>query len=161
MDTHLLPFVALVRLARHRAAGVRAMSVHLIAADDARADQLMAAARRSAALVDRRNLRVLDADRRDDLCYVVNEWGTGESLDKTLANDGPLSARRAAWAERSLSVSPVTTRRSRMPVRVVIHSSDVSRNPLSIWLVTACSGSALPTPMTRKLTSLLRRRCGG
>ncbi len=57
----------------------------------------MTAARRSAALVDRRNLRVLDADRHDGLCYVVNEWGQGVSLDSMLADEGPLPARQAAW----------------------------------------------------------------
>ena len=46
--------------------------------------------------MDARILRVLDADERDDLCYVVNEWGSGQSLDILLA-EGPLSARSAAW----------------------------------------------------------------
>ena len=75
----------------------RPVALHLISEQDPRADELMAAARRSAALVDRRNLRVLDADHLDGLCYVVNEWGTGESLDITLGKEGPLPPRRAAW----------------------------------------------------------------
>ena len=45
---------------------------------------------------DRRILRVLDADRVDGLCFVVNEWGAGSSLDIMLARDGPLPPRRAA-----------------------------------------------------------------
>ncbi|WP_110180828.1 protein kinase family protein [Nocardioides solisilvae] len=75
----------------------RQVAVHLIRADDERADALMTAAKRSAALMDRRNLRVLDADRDDAHCYVVNEWGQGTSLDNALADEGPLSPRRAAW----------------------------------------------------------------
>ncbi len=48
------------------------------------------AARRSATVHDPRLLRVLDADQADDVCYVVNEWGSGVSLDIMLASDGPL-----------------------------------------------------------------------
>lgn len=74
----------------------RDVAVHVIAADDPRADQLMSAARRSAVLLDRRILRVLDADRFGSICYVVNEWADGLSLDRLLA-DGPLEPDRAAW----------------------------------------------------------------
>ncbi len=74
----------------------RDVAVHLIAADDPRADGLLRAARRSAALLDRRILRVLDADSRDDVCYVVTEWADGTSLD-ILLDDGPLGSEQAAW----------------------------------------------------------------
>ena len=76
-------------LARH-------VAIHLIHQDDTRAPGLMDAARRSATLLDPRLLRVLDADRVGEVCYVVNEWGEGESLDQLLV-DGPLAPRRAAW----------------------------------------------------------------
>ena len=75
----------------------RHVAVHVIAADDERAAGLLEAARRSATVHDRRLLRVLDADRVDGLCYVVNEWGSGSSLDIMLADEGPLAPRRAAW----------------------------------------------------------------
>jgi hypothetical protein len=75
----------------------RPVAVHLIARSDQRADGLLAAARRTASHHDRRLLRVLDADRSDELCYVVNEWGEGASLDILLAASGPLPPRRAAW----------------------------------------------------------------
>jgi serine/threonine protein kinase len=75
----------------------RHVAVHVIAADDARAEGMMAAARRSAAVLDRRILRVLDVDEQGDVCYVVNEWGSGTSLDILVANEGPIGARRAAW----------------------------------------------------------------
>ncbi len=76
-------------LARH-------VAVHVIPADDERAEGLLEAARLSANVHDRRVLRVLDADRVDGLCYVVNEWGAGSSLDIMIARDGTLPPRRAA-----------------------------------------------------------------
>jgi hypothetical protein len=83
----------------------RSVAMHIIRADDERAELLREAARTSARVVDRRLLRVLDVDETSDrtaqdgtaLCYVVNEWATGISLDILLADEGPLSPRRAAW----------------------------------------------------------------
>lgn len=75
----------------------RYVALHILAADDERADSLLDAARSSAIVHDRRLLRVLDADRTGSLVYVVNEWGSGDSLDIMLAAEGPLSPRRAAW----------------------------------------------------------------
>jgi serine/threonine protein kinase len=83
----------------------RHVALHVIAADDERADALLDAARRSATVHDRRLLRVLDADIADDLCYVVNEWGSGDSLDIILANGGPLGPRRAAWLVSEVAAS--------------------------------------------------------
>lgn len=75
----------------------RHVAIHVIRGDDARAPALMDAARCSAMLLDRRVLRVLDADRTDDVCYVVNEWGWGTSLDIVAAGGTILGPRRAAW----------------------------------------------------------------
>ncbi|MBZ5735569.1 protein kinase family protein [Nocardioides sp. TRM66260-LWL] len=75
----------------------RDVALHVIAADDPRADDLLDAARRSAAVLDPRILRVLDADVRDGRCFVVNEWGSGTSLDIMLAAGGHLGSRAAAW----------------------------------------------------------------
>lgn len=83
----------------------RHVALHVIAADDERAEPLLDAARRSAAVHDPRLLRVLDADKFDGLCYVVNEWGSGDSLDIMLANEGPLSPRRAAWLVSEVAAS--------------------------------------------------------
>ena len=74
----------------------RHVAVHVIPADDGRAEELLAAARSSAGVQDRRMLRVLDAERDDDQVYVVHEWGAGTSLDRVLEH-GPLGPRRAAW----------------------------------------------------------------
>ncbi len=75
----------------------RYVALHVIPEADERAAALLDAARRSAMVHDRHLLRVLDADRVGDLVFVVNEWGSGDSLDIMLANEGPLGARRAAW----------------------------------------------------------------
>ncbi len=75
----------------------RAVAVHLLPGDDERAPALLEAARRSGPVVNRRLLRVLDAEVADGRCYVVNEWGQGDSLDNLLTREGPLAPRRAAW----------------------------------------------------------------
>ena len=72
-------------LARPRPGARPAVAVHVIARSDSRAAGLLDAARRTAPHHDRRLLRVLDADQTDELTYVVNEWGSGTSLDIMLA----------------------------------------------------------------------------
>ena len=74
----------------------RPVAVHVLPAGDPRADRLLDAARTAGPGADRRLLRVLDADVLDGRCYVVNEWGHGESLDNLLVREGPLTPRRAA-----------------------------------------------------------------
>ncbi|MCY7396039.1 MAG: protein kinase family protein [Nocardioides sp.] len=75
----------------------RHVALHVMATDDPRVPLLLDAAHRSASVIDPRVLRVLDAEQRDDICFVVNEWGYGTSLDIALANNGALQPRRAAW----------------------------------------------------------------
>lgn len=52
----------------------RAVGVHLLPADHARARSVLAAARSSALLGDPRFVQVLDAVEENDLVYVVHEW---------------------------------------------------------------------------------------
>lgn len=75
----------------------RFVALHVIPDDDPRAPLLLAAARESATVLDSRILRVLDAEMRDGRCFVVNEWGTGTSLDILVTHGGPLGPRRSAW----------------------------------------------------------------
>ncbi|NPC98762.1 protein kinase family protein [Nocardioides sp. zg-DK7169] len=75
----------------------RHVALHVIDEDDPRAAELIDAARRSARIHDPHLLRVLDAERTGGLCYVVNEWGSGVTLDHLAATHGPLPPRRAAW----------------------------------------------------------------
>ncbi|WP_168929276.1 protein kinase family protein [Nocardioides sp. GY 10113] len=81
----------------HDAVLDRYVALHVISAADPRSDALVTAARSSATVLDPRLLRVLDVETRDGLCFVVNEWGTGTSLDILVNHAGPLPARRAAW----------------------------------------------------------------
>ena len=75
----------------------RPVALHLLDATDERADAMVRAARVAARISDRRNLRVLDCNRTETLCYVVNEWGQGTSLDIALLAHGPMPPVRAAW----------------------------------------------------------------
>lgn len=74
----------------------RSVAVHVLPDTDPRATALLGGARSSALVSDPRLLRVLDAAATDGMVYVVNEWGSGVSLDRLLA-EGALSPRRAAW----------------------------------------------------------------
>ncbi len=80
----------------------RSAALHVIPADDPRADLLLRAARVSANLTEPRLLRVLDAAREDGVVYVVSEWGSGSSLDRLLA-EGALPPRRAAWVVKEVA----------------------------------------------------------
>ena len=74
----------------------RDVAVHIIRADDDRAPLLREAARTSATVPDRRMLRVLDIDDTTEGCFVVNEWGSGTSLDLLVAAADALPAPVAA-----------------------------------------------------------------
>ena len=88
----------------------RDVAVNVIGADDARAEALLLAARTSATVADGHFLRVLDAAVEDGVVYVVNEWGSGVSLDRMLS-DGPLPARRAAWLVKEVAEAITTAHR--------------------------------------------------
>jgi serine/threonine kinase PknH len=75
----------------------RPVAVHILASDDERAGAVLEAARSAGPVIDRRLLRILDAEVVGDRCFVVNEWGQGDSLDILLTREGPLAPRRAAW----------------------------------------------------------------
>lgn len=83
----------------------RPVAIHVIDADDARATMLMEAARSSAQLHDPRLLRILDAEADGRICYVVNEWGQGTSLDQWLVREGPLEPRHAAWVAHEVAAT--------------------------------------------------------
>ncbi|MFF0746785.1 protein kinase family protein [Streptomyces sp. NPDC004111] len=68
----------------------RAVGVHLLPADHARARSVLAAARSSALLGDPRFVQVLDAVEENDLVYVVHEWLPDATELTTLLAAGPL-----------------------------------------------------------------------
>jgi hypothetical protein len=89
----------------------RSVAVHVLPESDPRADALLTAARTSALVTDGHLLRVLDAAAESGVVYVVNEWGTGVSLDRLLA-EGPLSPRRAAWVVKEVAEAIATAHRN-------------------------------------------------
>jgi serine/threonine protein kinase len=68
----------------------RAVGVHILPADHARARTVLAAARSSALLGDPRFVQVLDAVEENDLVYVVHEWLPDATELTTLLTPGPL-----------------------------------------------------------------------
>ncbi|HYH33759.1 MAG TPA: hypothetical protein VD814_01265, partial [Nocardioides sp.] len=121
----------------------RHVALHCIAGDDERAAGLTEAARLSATVVDRRLLRVLDADEGDGMCYVVNEWGAGTSLDILVSNEGPLPPRRAAWIVSEVAASLAVAHAQR-----VAHGRLVPENVLidhsgSVRVIGCCVDAAL------------------
>ncbi|MGQ4440453.1 protein kinase family protein [Streptomyces violaceoruber] len=68
----------------------RAVGVHLLPADHARARSVLAAARSSALLGDPRFVQVLDAVEDNDLVYVVHEWLPDATELTALLAAGPL-----------------------------------------------------------------------
>ncbi|MGW3144193.1 protein kinase family protein [Streptomyces sp. NPDC001177] len=68
----------------------RAVGVHILPADHARARSVLAAARSSALLGDPRFVQVLDAVEENDLVYVVHEWLPDATELGTLLAAGPL-----------------------------------------------------------------------
>ena len=96
----------------------RDVAVHIIACSDPRAPLLREAAKTSATVLDRRMLRVLDIDEAAERCFVVNEWGSGTSLDILLAHAEPLSPTVAAWPRSRWTSTPtVLIRRRRLRQR--------------------------------------------
>ncbi|WP_329411717.1 serine/threonine protein kinase [Streptomyces sp. NBC_00704] len=68
----------------------RAVGVHVLPADHARARSVLAAARSSALLGDPRFVQVLDAVEENDLVYVVHEWLPDATELTALLAAGPL-----------------------------------------------------------------------
>ncbi|MEW2246638.1 protein kinase family protein [Streptomyces sp. NPDC058733] len=68
----------------------RAVGIHVLPADHARARSVLAAARSSALLGDPRFVQVLDAVEENDLVYVVHEWLPDATELTTLLSAGPL-----------------------------------------------------------------------
>lgn len=73
----------------------RAVGVHILPADHARARSVLAAARSSALLGDPRFVQVLDAVEENDLVYVVHEWLPDAVELTTLLAPGPLEVYEA------------------------------------------------------------------
>lgn len=80
----------------------RSVAVHALASTDDRAPGVLEAARTSVTVTDPHFLRVLDCDDDGELTWVINEWGSGQSLDLMLQR-GTLPPVRAAWLAREVA----------------------------------------------------------
>ena len=121
----------------------RHVALHVLASDDERADLLLEAARRSATVHDTRFLRVLDAERTDDYCFVVNEWGSGTSLDIMLATNGPLVAREAAWIVSEVADSVAAAHAKAVPHGRLVPENVLVDNAGGIRIIGFCVDAAL------------------
>ena len=121
----------------------RHVALHVIAADDERAEMLLEAARRSATVHDTRFLRVLDAERSDEYCFVVNEWGSGTSLDIMLATNGPLAPREAAWIVAEVADSVAAAHARAVPHGRLIPENVLVDNAGGIRIIGFCVDAAL------------------
>lgn len=121
----------------------RFVALHVIAEDDPRAPLLLAAARESATVLDARILRVLDAEMQDGRCFVVNEWGTGTSLDILVTHGGPLGPRRAAWLAAEVA-GAIATAHSRGVAHGRLNPENVLVDRLgAVRLIGLCVDAAL------------------
>jgi len=121
----------------------RHVALHVIAADDPRADLLLDAARRSATVLDHRILRVLDAERIGAFCFVVNEWGSGTSLDIMLASNGPLSPRRGAWLVSEVADSIAVAHANGVAHGLLSPENVLLENAGSVRIIGFCVDAAL------------------
>lgn len=121
----------------------RHVALHVIAADDERADLLLDAAKRSATVLDPRFLRVLDAERTGEYCYVVNEWGSGTSLDIMLATNGPLAPREASWIVAEVADSVATAHARAVPHGRLVPENVLVDNAGAIRIIGFCVDAAL------------------
>ncbi len=83
----------------------RSVAVHALDESDPRVDAMLEGARVSATVTDPHLLRVLDADLRDGMAWVINEWGTGHSLDEMISGGRVLPPDRAAWLVREVAAA--------------------------------------------------------
>ena len=121
----------------------RPVALHCISEDDPRAERLTEAARLSATVLEPRILRVLDADRRDAMVYVVNEWGSGTSVDIMVSGEGPLSPRRAAWVTAEVAASMSAAHSRRIPHGRLVPENVLIDQAGSVRLIGFCVDAAL------------------
>ena len=121
----------------------RHVALHCIAEDDERAPGLTEAARLSATVLDRRLLRVLDADHGDGMAYVVNEWGAGTSLDILIGTDGPMPPRRAAWLVSEVAASIAVAHEGRVAHGRLVPETVLLDHGGSVRIIGCCVDAAL------------------
>ncbi|MFD1657648.1 protein kinase family protein [Streptomyces caeni] len=112
----------------------RAVGVHILPADHARARSVLAAARSAALLGDPRFVQVLDAVEENDLVYVVHEWLPDATELTTLLATGPLEAHDAYQMVTQVSQAMAAAHREGLS-HLRLNPSTVLRTSSGQWRI--------------------------
>ncbi|MFE2279617.1 protein kinase family protein [Streptomyces sp. NPDC059454] len=112
----------------------RAVGVHILPADHARARSVLAAARSSALLGDPRFVQVLDAVEEDDVVYVVHEWLPDATELTTLLAAGPLEVYDAYQMVSQISAAMAAAHREGL-AHLRLNPNAVLRTSTGQWRI--------------------------
>ncbi|MDF3142001.1 MULTISPECIES: protein kinase family protein [unclassified Streptomyces] len=112
----------------------RAVGVHILPADHARARSVLAAARSSALLGDPRFVQVLDAVEENDLVYVVHEWLPDATELTTLLASGPLEVYDAYQMVTQVSAAMAAAHREGL-AHLRLNPNAVLRSSTGQWRI--------------------------
>ncbi|MDX3385933.1 protein kinase family protein [Streptomyces niveiscabiei] len=129
----------------------RAVGVHVLPADHARARSVLAAARSAALLGDPRFVQVLDAVEENDLVYVVHEWLPDAVELTTLLAAGPLEPHDAYQMVSQLAAAMAAAHREglshlRLTPGTVLRTSTGQWRVRGLAVNAALRGIASDTP---------------
>ncbi|WP_112466336.1 protein kinase family protein [Streptomyces triticisoli] len=129
----------------------RAVGVHILPADHARARSVLAAARSSALLGDPRFVQVLDAVEENDLVYVVHEWLPDATELTALLSSGPLEPHDAYQLVSQIASAMAAAHREglahlRLNPNAVLHTSTGQWRIRGLAVNAALRGVSSDTP---------------
>lgn len=129
----------------------RAVGVHLLPADHARARAVLAAARSSALLGDPRFVQVLDAVEENDLVYVVHEWLPDATELTAVLAAGPLEPHEAYQLVSQISQAMTAAHREglahlRLTPSAILHTSTGQYRIRGLAVNAALRGITSETP---------------
>lgn len=112
----------------------RAVGVHILPADHARARSVLAAARSAALLGDPRFVQVLDAVEENDVVYVVHEWLPDATELTTLLAAGPLEVYDAYQMVSQISAAMAAAHREGL-AHLRLNPNAVLRTSTGQWRI--------------------------
>ena len=112
----------------------RAVGVHILPADHARARSVLAAARSAALLGDPRFVQVLDAVEENDVVYVVHEWLPDATELTTLLASGPLEVYDAYQMVSQISAAMAAAHREGL-AHLRLNPNAVLRTSTGQWRI--------------------------
>ncbi|WP_030857066.1 protein kinase family protein [Streptomyces sp. NRRL S-37] len=112
----------------------RAVGVHILPADHARARSVLAAARSAALLGDPRFVQVLDAVEENDVVYVVHEWLPDATELTTLLAAGPLEVYDAYQMVSQVSAAMAASHREGL-AHLRLNPNAVLRTSTGQWRI--------------------------